>query len=271
MHGFPPRPKHPTLLSEWENLMQSLARSTFIEPEFRRTDRRHGLALKGGRRTRDDASESLLSANWSGGIVFPPAGGQFSIVAGRWTVPSPIPNDDNNTYDCGSWIGIDGWNSSDRVLQVGVDWKVRNETLTTIYPWFEWYPENEIQIPNAVVNVGDFVICTISAESSNRANIIFSNNTNHQYWAAGVTAPTGTVLVGDSAEWIVERTAHNGVTQPLANYGSVTFVEAWGGTSDAVRDPSQGEGIDMYRNIPQPSDIISFGEVGYRQVTCTYL
>jgi hypothetical protein len=41
-HGVPPRPKDPTLLSEWENLMKSLGRSTFIEPKFRRTDRRRG-------------------------------------------------------------------------------------------------------------------------------------------------------------------------------------------------------------------------------------
>jgi hypothetical protein len=278
-HGLPPRPKDPTLLSQWERVMQSLARSTFIEPEFRRTDRRHGPIIRSGTDT---------SKNWSGEVVFlppsAPAGAKFLLVAGEWTVPSPAPAaDDFQLYYCASWIGIDGDNSGD-VLQVGVECEAQKalqepgEVRRTIYPWWEWFPENEIQITNLAVSAGDLLrpggdllSCQISVTSSTSAIIILANITTQQTAAFDVTAPAGTTLVGNCAEWIVERPEVGGSLSQLAGYGSVAFQQAFGGTnlpgSDSVRDPSEGDAINM---MGDQGSVLSTGNVGFRQVNCFF-
>jgi Peptidase A4 family/Protein of unknown function (DUF3761) len=268
-HGLPPRPNDPTLLSHWENLMKGLDRSGFVEPKFRRTDRRHGPAIRSGTET---------EPHWSGGVVFlppnSPAGAKFYVVAGQWTVPNPMPGGaDEQLYYCSSWIGIDGDNSAD-VLQAGVECEARftgSGTAKRIYPWWEWYPENEIEITNLDVSVGNLLVCLISSQNNTTANIVLSNSTNSQWTAFEATAPTGTTLVGNCAEWIVERPSVGGVFTQLANYGSVTFQEAFGGTnlpgSDAVRDPSVGDAINM---IGDDGTVVSTATVEQRQVNCLF-
>jgi hypothetical protein len=273
---MPPRPKDPTLLSEWENLMKSLGGSTFIEPKFRRTDRRHGPAI---RPAPDIRSGTETWHNWSGGVVYlptpSPPGAKFYVVSGHWTVPNPMPGDaDQQLYHSSNWIGIDGDGGSGDVLQAGIECDARFDDSGAveqwIYPWWEWFPEGEIQITNLAFSVGDLVVCNIVADSSTTASIVLSNSTTNQTAALGVTAPTGTTVVGNCAEWIVERPElFGGVLSQLANYDSVTFQEAFGGTnlpdSDAVRDPSEGNAINM---IGDNGAIVSTATVAFRQVNC---
>jgi hypothetical protein len=267
-YGFPPRPKDPRLLSPWEKLMRSLASSTFIESQFFRTHRRHLPVIRSGKDT---------SKNWSGGVVFlpssAPAGAKCFIVTGRWTVPTPLPaTAGSQIFLCSPWVGIDGDKSGD-VLQAGVDCEAQNTSsgiATDILPWFEWFPENEIQITNLPVSAGDLFFCLIVSTSSTGANVILSNMTTNLTTALEVTAPTGTTLVGNCAEWIVELPEAPDVQ--LANYGSVTFLEAYSGTnlagSDAVRDPSEGDAVNM---IGGDGKVISTGNVGHLQVTCSFV
>jgi hypothetical protein len=58
-HGLPRRPKDPTLMADWEDLVKSLARSTFIEPEFSPTDPQHDPRPR---------LSAILSEQWSGGL-----------------------------------------------------------------------------------------------------------------------------------------------------------------------------------------------------------
>jgi Peptidase A4 family len=133
-----------------------------------------------------------------------------------------------------------------------------------------WFPENEIQITNLPVSAGDLFFCLIVSTSSTGANVILSNMTTNLTTALEVTAPTGTTLVGNCAEWIVELPEAPDVQ--LANYGSVTFLEAYSGTnlagSDAVRDPSEGDAVNM---IGGDGKVISTGNVGHLQVTCSFV
>ena len=101
---------------------------------------------------------------------------------------------------------------------------------------------------NLAVSVGDLLVCTIVADSSTTASIVLSNSTTDQAVTFGVTAPTGTTLVGSCAEWIVERPSFGGVLSQLANYNSVTFQEAFGGTNDAYRCPAGEKLIYHYTN-----------------------
>jgi len=286
-HGVPPRPKDPTLRSEWENLMKSLSRSTFIEPKFRRTDRQHGPVIR-FRRTDPQHGPAIRSDTqtwpaWSGGVVYlptpSPAGAKFYVVSGRWTVPSPMPSDaDDQVYVCACWVGIDGDNGpsgSQDILQAGItceaqfDGSAPNGVVQAFFPWWEWFPENEVVITNLALSIGDSLVCNIVANSSTTASIVLANLTTNQTAACDVTAPTGTALVGDCVEWIVERPTFGGVLQQLANYDTVTFQEAFGGNNlpgdDAVRDPSQGDAINM---TGDNGALVSTATVAYRQVNC---
>jgi hypothetical protein len=221
--GLPRRPKDPALLSDWEALVQSLARCTFIEPEFRSADQQVGPRPRAG---------AYLTEQWSGGIVFlpanPPAGAKLDIVTGRWTVPNCGPADGTPIqFHCSSWIGIDGWNSED-ILQAGVtcvaQWANPGPGVwQTTFPWWEWWPGPPIQITNFAVDAGNLVSCIISTNSTTVANIVFSNISTNQYTAFEVTGPAGISVVGECAEWIVERPRDNGVITQLADYGSLAF------------------------------------------------
>jgi hypothetical protein len=269
-HGFPPRPSDDTLLLHWKRVVRALAETTFIEPEFQLTDRQHEPIIQSGVGT---------SKNWSGAVVsLPPGSGaenRFTYVQGRWSVPRPSPAAaDARYYASASWIGIDGSGSPD-VLQAGVECDAENdgsEVVVTLYAWWEWFPENEIRIANLPISVGDVIICMIFPIGREQATIAVSNITTKQAAYFTVKPPDGTSLVGNCAEWIVERPKIGGSLSQLANYGAVTFDEAVAGTNlpgpDSVRHPSQGEINDM---IGDDGSIVSHAVVvGQNQVTCVF-
>ena len=202
MHGFPPRPKDPRLLSQWEKVTHRLASMSFTEPQLFRTNRRHLPAIRDG---------TGNSTNWSGGVVYLPAGfavAKFFIVYGQWTVPNPFPAaGDFQLYHCSFWIGIDGSYSSD-VLQAGAHCEAQNTSSgivqREIHPWFEWFPENEIQITNLTVSAGDILSCLISSTSSTTANMILANSTTNRAVAVETTAPGTTKLDGNCAAFPAE-------------------------------------------------------------------
>ena len=273
-NGLPPRPKDPTLLLGWENLMERLRTTTFIEPQFQRTNRRHGPSLH------SPGTGGSLSANWSGAVVVLPEdaapGADFFVVMGQWTVPNPLPAaKDFRPYASASWIGIDGWfPDGSSIIQIGVECDAigtaSGAVEQTIYLWWEWTPENEVEITSLAVKPGDSLTGVIVREGPG-ANIILSNDVNNQYTAFEVTFPTNTV-VGNCAEWIVERPLKDGVLSQLANYGSVAFQEAWAGTNlaggEATLNPLLGFSVDM---IGDNGGTISKGSTAGRQVNCFFV
>jgi hypothetical protein len=128
----------------------------------------------------------------------------------------------NEWYVAASWIGIDGDGSGD-VFQAGLQSEVYQSGTTVtkvLYPWWEWFPAYETQITNFPVSFGDMMImilCSASAAGSTTGTVYWTNATNGASTNLTLTAPSGTKLVGNCAEWIVEG---NG---PLADYGEVFF------------------------------------------------
>jgi hypothetical protein len=269
-HGLPRRPQDPRLLSDWESLVRGFARSTFIEPEFLATDRQHGPMLRAG---------ATSSVNWSGGVVRLPAdpaeGAKFYTVTARFTVPDFFPTGlQDLPYHCSCWIGID-WvdDASMDIVQAGVHCVVvqrGSETSALLYPWWQWWPGPETQITNLLTLPGDVMSCVISTRSATVANVLLNNN--NQYTAFEVTPPKGTTVVGNCAEWIVERPQIGGVASQLANYGSVAFQTAWAGTnlggSDAIREPSQGDAFNMFGD---DGSLVSRAELLDQEVDCFFV
>ena len=203
-----------------------------------------------GPRSRAAQAGSESSTNWSGAVVFAPSGDSFKWVEGDWVVPNVDAPTQNQWYYSASWIGIDGDGSPD-VCQAGVECEAYRSGTTisrNIYPWFEWFPLPETQITNLAVSPGDMVtmlICTAGAGSTS-ASVFFSNRTTGASTSFTFDAPSGTELVGNCAEWIVEAPTVGGSQNALADYGEVFFsvCEAVSAKSVTVNGGS-GDNINM--------------------------
>jgi len=115
-HGFPERPEDAHHLDRYRRVLGQLKdKFHYIEPTFRiNTEKRHGP------RQRLPAAGTETSSNWSGAVVFAPAGQSFKWIEGDWVVPNVDPPTQNQWYYCSNWIGIDGDGSGD-VCQAGFE------------------------------------------------------------------------------------------------------------------------------------------------------
>jgi hypothetical protein len=244
--GFPPRPDDPHHLARYEHVLNRLkGKLNYMSPTLRRNDEK----FHGPRQRQPDAGVET-SNNWSGGVVFAPSGQSFTWIEGDWVIPDVDAPTENQWYYSASWIGLDGDGSGD-VFQAGVECEVyRSGTSITrnIYPWYEWYPEPEIQITNLSVNPGDMVtllLCSAGAGSSS-GSLYFTNRTTGDSTSLSFNAPSGTTLVGNCAEWIVEAPTVGGQQSSLADYGEVFFsvCEAFLTDSTTVNGGA-GDNINM--------------------------
>ena len=86
-------------------------------------------------------------------------------------------------------------------------------------------PNYEVEITNLGISPGDMVtmvICTTGAGATT-ASVSFSNRTTGASTSFNFSAPSGTQLVGNCAEWIVEAPTVGGAQSAIADYGEVFF------------------------------------------------
>ena len=242
-YGFPRRPTEPKRLAHWTKAMRNalqLAHPVFV----RMSSQRHNLCCRKAFHTPQS------SLNWCGSVVDAPDGSLINMVEGQWTICDPFAAaNDDKWYYCSTWVGIDGDGSPD-VCQVGVECEATSSGGRHIYPWFEWYPENEIKIANFAIAPGDFVFCQISARSPSSAFVWLQNASSRLYTSFTMAAPPETALKGNCAEWIVERPEVGGVLTQLAQFGMVYFDYTGAGTSSGTfllpgTPPGCGRTINM--------------------------
>jgi len=211
-YGLPRRPADSESAARWERMLGQTVR--LIEPVFRRKAHRiHGPLLR-----KDDES------NWSGAIIQAPFGSTFEFASGEWVIPAVSPSMSSGECDIALWVGIDGaFKPSADVFQAGLGATVENGQPATYFAWWEWYPEPEIQIVNFAVAPGHVMICQLTVTSNKSGNIFLRNLTTGQAAAFQITDPNAAALLGNSAEWIVERPTVNGVFSILPDYGQVDF------------------------------------------------
>jgi hypothetical protein len=241
-YRLPRRPdveKEPELRALWDRTMSRT--QLWITPEFEHHDQiTHGRArTAAGRavsaRLSSGGVANATSSNWSGAAHFSPAGKPYGFVGGQWTVPSPNSTPDG-AYYASEWVGIDGWGSSD-VLQAGTETQITKVWFITakqVYAWWEWFPSGEVKISNLPVSAGDIMYCLICADSDTHATFYYSNQSQGVGTRFDVTAPGSTKLMGNVAEWIVERPTVGGSVANLTDYGACYFDECIAGGSGSV-------------------------------------
>jgi hypothetical protein len=241
-HGFPKRPDDPEQLKHYNRIVHLMKGNfTYIEPSFSiNPNRRHVSGKPRGNETATgevvaNVVPAVVGAEdnnlWSGGVVFPPAGESFRWITGCWTIPNlRTSTSDAQTYYCTIWIGIDGdaQVGSMDLCQAGVNIDVTGESLKCA-AFCEWYPGSELAV-NLPVTFGDTMVVTICTTGSGatEATIYMTNLTQKVGTSFTLDAPTNgdgspVSLVGDSAQWVVERPVINGASSMLADYYQVFF------------------------------------------------
>ncbi len=242
-NGLPPRPDKqvsPGAFAAWERAVTSKA--VRVLPVLRRTNIRHGL-----NRGRGVTDSTALSDNWSGYVLLNSvtsySKSSFDVAMGNWVVPKAqqaIGMCSGATSYSSTWVGIDGAGSSD-VLQAGTEADAYcGGSITQPYydAWYEWYPNNEVAISNFAVSAGDDVYVQVWSTGASTGHAYMIDYTTEQTVNMSFSAPPGVSLVGNSAEWIVERPTVNGSLPALTNYVQDFFSDAYVG--------------DFAANISQP-------------------
>lgn len=261
-YGFPPRPDEsasPKAFATWTKAMK--ASKTRIVPRLEQTNLFHGPA-KFNKNVSESSKESntLESYNWSGYVNL--AGsksygtGSFYFLYSDFVVPvaEQAFGACTGNWDYGSsWVGIDGDGSGD-VLQSGIEYDAycSGSTKASYYsPWFEWFPNGEVRITNLPIVPGDDLFVEVWNTSATQGYAYLVNYNTNTSVEVGFNPPSGTKLIGNSAEWIVERPGISTGLATLTNYISDPFWSAYAFTFAGTEvDPAAGSssGIIMLDN-----------------------
>jgi len=191
-------------------------------------------------KTQPSGTAGLLygtSSNWSGTSVVGETFAKVESIVGIFTVPAARQAMGACTggWDYSvQWPGIDG-NGSGDVLQGGtqVDSYCKSGSTSTFYTaWVEWFPYSWTNVGSPAISPGDQVYVQVWV--TDPSNYCESGGTYYKGavylddYSTGISAtycldpPSGTTLVGNSVEWIVEDPSVSGSTG-LTNY----VEEAW--------------------------------------------
>jgi hypothetical protein len=271
-HGFPPKPNQnaePKAYATWAKAMEHS--KTRIIPTLQETSIFHGPSkqAKAGalNPTALEKNPALASNsnsyNWSGYVDFSGATSygakSFYYLVNHFTVPVAEQAFGACTggWDWGSaWNGIDGWGSSD-VLQAGIEFDAycSGSTRSSYYSaWYEWYPYSEVRISGFPIAPGDDLFVEVWHTSSTQGYAYLVNYNNNQAVEVGFTAYPGYPLVGNSAEWVVERPSVGGSLTTLTNYIMDPFWDAYAYTAGyaAFYDIDEATPVTMLDNSGNP-------------------
>src|SRR5215472_1237333 len=158
------------------------------------------------------------------------------------------------------WTGFDGWYTSD-VVQAGVEFDsyCGYPTFSQFYSaWYEWYPNGEVRISNFPITAGDDIYVEVWNTSATQAWLWMVNLNNDQVVEIGFNPPAGTSMVGNSAEWVVERPNLGNSITTLTNYVDIPFWDVIAEyRTGAFSDISGAYEVDMLDNA---GGLISYPE-----------
>ncbi len=233
-NGFPPRPDRraaPRAFERWRRAVTSGARR--VLPTLIQTGLLHRPKIPRGSKNGID-----YSSNWSGYALLNGAAAygsaSFYFVMGDFVVPRGEQAFGACTGSwelSATWVGIDGYNSND-VPQAGTEADAYcGGGVTTPYysAGFEWYPNYEIAIGGFPISAGDDVFFEVWDINPTVGGVYLVDYSTNQSASFEMYAPPGTALVGNSAEWVVERPSLGNSLPMLANYIEDFFESGYAG------------------------------------------
>ncbi|KAF1348258.1 acid protease [Lizonia empirigonia] len=166
------------------------------------------------------------SSNWSGVVLEQPSSGYFKSATGRFTVPTPMYVGSADTESSSAWVGIDGDSCASGLLQAGIDFTVTSSGAVSYDAWYEWYPDYAYDFSNFAVSAGNVIQVDITATSTTMGTVKLTNVSTGKSVSQTLSAPSGSVLCRQNAEWIVEDFAQDGSLVALSNFGTIVFTQA---------------------------------------------
>lgn len=241
-YGFPPHPDKSleVAYAAWERTIS--ASKERIVPVLRHTGLFNSLPVNLSGSTQGNGNGIFQTlVNWSAVMPTTDAtaygeNNSFWWVSGNFTVPPVTAKtcDPNGDYES-TWIGLDGYNTpasgggyngSKDIWQAGTISEVSCISGNYDYEYYavyEWLPNDAVQITNLPVYAGDSLSVEVWVTSATEGWVWMTDQTTGQYAVIDYPAPAGIHLVGNSAEWVVERPSVGGSLSTLANYGSDYF------------------------------------------------
>ncbi|KAF4630775.1 hypothetical protein G7Y89_g7360 [Cudoniella acicularis] len=199
------------------------------------------------------------------------SGQTFNVVSGAFTIPVLSPhshtNASRNTDDIHAasiWIGIDGYTHRPSMLHAGVDIAATNslngntsisyDTFVELVPG----PATYINPSKFDVKGGGTINVEIALSSFDIGSIALSNLATGQKYNVIISAHNNeAVLMGISAEWVVEDFNINGKMAPFLDFGTVEFKNC----SVSAGNSSVGLG-----DADADADVFVLMEMGNRKV-----
>jgi hypothetical protein len=232
-YALPPRPNattEPGSYAKWARAMS--AHTTRMLAPLVATSIYHGPmhagpAVRAAENPATGANTAVYSSyNWSGSVVTNTltsynSSRSFYYLLSDYVIPTANNATCDGTWDYSSqWDGIDGWNSGD-VLQAGTEadaYCSGGSTSTYYSAWIEWYPYSESRISGFAVSPGDDMFVEVWNTSPIVGYAYLENINTGQTVEYQLTPPSGTSLIGNSAEWVVERPSVGGGLATLSAY-----------------------------------------------------
>ncbi len=267
-HGFAPRPNQntePKAYASWARAMN--ASKTRVIPQLEQTTIMHG-PVKLGKPANPTAVESTpvlkgaptntaYSYNWSGYVDFSGATSygskSYYFTVSDFTVPVAKQAGCDGGWDWGSaWNGMDGWGSSD-VLQAGIEFDAycSGGYRTAYYStWYEWAPYSEVRVSSVPIVPGDDIFVEVWNTGATAGHAYVVNENTGLYFNVSFGPPPGYSLIGNSAEWVVERPTVGGALATLTDYVMDPFWDSYAYTQGyaVFNDIDEATPVDMLTN-----------------------
>lgn len=243
--------------AKWES-------KNLVEPEFEvRPGQTHHL--KDAPVKKSDTN--YVDAVWSGAGT---KTGTWTGVAGSWTIPyvsaPPEVQGTEGGWNSASWVGIDGFFTSNDVLQAGIEQRVSASGVASYIPWYEWFAPAvsgsppyiwQTNITAFTVQPGQTMYCYVEYIDSNTAGYIFLyNETTGKYVGLTLQPPPGATFNASSCEWIMEAPDGGEPVSSLPYFTPVIFTSSFGwGPSTSI--------------VPQSCDTLNIENASGKVLTYT--
>ncbi len=176
-------------------------------------------------------TQNLVSSEWAGYSVSSSTLFQHPhvvAVSGSWVVPA-VSVSEANTYSA-AWIGIGGQND-ETLIQVGSEHdSINGEAVYAL--WYELLPNYSVPIPDIKIAPGDLLtasVILVDSQANNWTVRITDQTTGQTFQKNFIYESTQF-----TAEWVMERPKVNNRVTTLADFGSITFMDAKAQIADKV-------------------------------------